>query len=89
MLDIFRIVFTVFSVTAKANNVRFFEETFLVAHISPKIVFEMSFLTLSDADVDFSGRKLRWRTYTTEKTLLTTRCVGLVGKKEFTATTLN
>ena len=53
-----------------------------MANISLEIVLEMSFLTLSSTDVDFFGRELRWKTYTTKETLLTTRRVELVGKKE-------
>ena len=49
----------------------------------------MSFLTLSNADVDFSDRELRWRIYTTKEVLLTTRRVELVGKKEFVAVVLD
>ena len=58
MVDTFGMVVTTFSVTDKANRVRFFEKTFLVANISPKIVLGMPFLTLSGADVDFLGREL-------------------------------
>ena len=58
MLDTFGMVVTAFSVTDKANRVRFFEEIFLVANVSPKVVLGMPFLTLSGADVDFSGREL-------------------------------
>ena len=89
MLDTHRMVVVAFSVEDKVNWVRFFEKTFLVANISPKVVFEMPFLTLSGADVDFSDQKLRWRTYITEKMLPTTKYVKLMGKKEFAATTLN
>ena len=49
----------------------------------------MPFLLLSGADVDFFGRELRWRTYTTEEALPTTRHVELVGKKEFAAVVLD
>ena len=73
----------------KANRVRFFEETFLLANVSPEVVFGMLFLTLREVDVDFSGRELRWRTYTTKEALLTTRRIGLVGKKEFAAAALD
>ena len=66
-------VVAAFSVEDRANRVRFFEETFLVANVSPEVVFGMPFLTLSNVDVDFSGRDLRWRTYTTKKALPTTR----------------
>ena len=49
----------------------------------------MPFLTLSGADVDFLDRKLRWKTYTIEEALPTTRRVELVGKKEFAAVELD
>ena len=89
MLDTYGMVVATFSVEDKANQVRFFEETFLVANVSPEVVLGMPFLTLSGADVDFSGRELRWRTYTTEEVLPTTRRVELVGKKEFAAAALD
>ena len=55
MLDTFGIIVSAFSVTKKANRVRFFEETFLVANVSLEEVLGMSFLTLSGADIDFAG----------------------------------
>ena len=58
-LDTYGIVVAAFSIEDKANRVRFFKEIFLVANISPKVVLEMLFLTLSGANVDFSGRELR------------------------------
>ena len=89
LLDIFEMVVAVFSVEDKANRERFFEKTFLVANVSPEVVFGIPFLTLSVADVDFLGRELRWKTYTTKKALPTTRRVELVGKKEFAAAALD
>ena len=56
----------------KANLIEFFEKTFLMANVSPKIVLGMSFFTLSSADVEYLGRNLRWRTYITKETLPTT-----------------
>ena len=88
-LDTYGIVVAAFSVEDKANRVRFSKETFLVANISPELVLGMPFLTLSGVDIDFSGRELRQRTNTTEKVLLTTRRVKLVGKKEFIAAALD
>ena len=85
MLDTFGIVVAAFSVMDKANQVRFFEETFLVANVSPKVVFGILFLTLSGVDNNFLGWELRWRTYTTNEVFPTTKCVELVGKKEFAA----
>ena len=89
MLDTFGMMVTAFSVTDKANWVRFFEETFLVANVSSEVVLKMPFLTLSGADVDFSGWELRWKTYTAKEALPTTKHVELVGKKEFAAAALN
>ena len=88
-LDTYGIVVAVFSVEDKANQVRFFEETFLVANISPEVVLGILSLILNGADIDFSGRELQWRTYTTKEVLPTTRRVELVGKKEFAAIALD
>ena len=88
-LDIYGMVIAAFSVTDKVNRVRFFKETFLVANVSPEVVFGILFLPLSGADVNFLGRELRWRTYTTQEALPTTKHVELVGKKEFAAATLD
>ena len=88
-LDTYGMIVAAFSVTDKANRVRFFEETFLVANVSPEVVLGMPFLTLSGADVDFLDRELRWRSYTTQEALPTTRCIKLVGKKEFSAAALD
>ena len=57
-LDTYGMVVKAFSVMDIANQVRFFEETFLVANVSPEVVFGMSFLTLSGADVNFLDREL-------------------------------
>ena len=58
MLNTYRMVVAAFSMENKANQVRFFEENFLVANVSPEVVFGMPFLTLSAADIDFSSREL-------------------------------
>ena len=88
-LDTYGMVVVAFSVTDQANRVRFFEETFLVANVSPEVVLGMPFLTLSGADVDFLDRELRWRTYTIQEALPTTKRVELVGKEEFAAAALD
>ncbi len=46
-------VVSTFSVLAKHGRERFFEESFLLADVSPDIVLGMPFLTMSNADVDF------------------------------------
>ena len=57
-LETYGMVVAAFSVTDQADRVRFFEETFLVANVSPDVVLGMPFLTLSGADVDFPNREL-------------------------------
>ena len=89
ILDTFGMVVAAFSVTNKANRVRFFEKTFLVANVSPEVVLRMLFLTLNSANIDFLDWELWWKTYTTKGTLPTTRRIELVDKKEFAATALN
>ena len=59
MLDTFGIVVTTFSMMDKANQVRFFEEIFLMANVSPKVVYEILFFILNSADIDFLGQELR------------------------------
>ena len=71
--------------TDKGNRVKFFEKTFLVAIISPEVVLEMLFFTLSNTDIDFLDWELRWRTYTIKKTFPTTKHIELVEKEEFAA----
>ena len=89
ILDNYEMVVAVFLVTNKANRVKFFEETFLVANISPKIVFRMLFLTLSGPDVNFLDQKLWWKIYTTKEAFPTTKHIELVRKKEFVAAALD
>ena len=89
MLNIFRMVVVAFSMTDKANQVKFFEEIFLVANLSPEMVLGMLFFTLSGTNVDFLGWKLRYRTYTIKEAVPTTKRVELVGKKDFATATLD
>ena len=53
MLDIYKMLVAVFSMTDRVNRVRFFKEPFLIVNISLEIVFKMSFLTLSGVDINF------------------------------------
>ena len=54
-----------------------------------KVVLGMSFLTFSNADVQFARKKLTWRTYTTEKALPTTRQVEIINQKKFAKAALD
>ena len=89
IFEIYGMVVAIFSVTDQADKVKFFEETFLVANVSPDVVLGIPFLTLSDLDVNFSKRKLWWRSYTIKEAFPTDKRVELVGKKEYAAATLD
>ncbi len=52
-------VVSTFSVSDKNERERFFEESFLLADVSPDIVLKMPFLMMSNADVDFQARDLQ------------------------------
>ena len=60
-----------------------------MANITPEVVLRILFPTLNNANVDFLGWELWWKTYTIKKALLTIKCVELVGKKEFAAALLD
>ena len=57
-LETYGMVVAAFSVNDQADRVRFFEETFLVANVSPDVVLGMPFLTLSGANIDFLKKEL-------------------------------
>ena len=54
----FGMVFDSFQVKDKLGRDRFFQETFLLADTSMKVVLNMLFLTLSNADIQFAEREL-------------------------------
>ena len=58
ILETYGMVVAAFSITDQADRVRFFEEIFLVANISPDVVLGMPFFTLSGANIDFSKKEL-------------------------------
>lgn len=78
----------IFLVIDQAKKVRLFEKIFLVANISLDVVFEILFLNLSDANIDFAKKKFWQRFYSNKKALFTIKQVGLVEKKGFAAITL-
>ena len=51
-------VVAAFSITDQADRIRFFEKTFLVANVSPDVVFGMLFLIQSGMDIDFPKSEL-------------------------------
>ncbi len=54
-LKTYKMVVSNFSVLNKDGKERFFEESFLLADVKPDIIFEMSFLTMSNINVDFQA----------------------------------
>ena len=60
-----------------------------MANVSPEVVLGTPFFTLNDANDNFSGRELWWKTSTTKEALLTTKRIELVGAKEFAAAVLD
>ena len=54
-----------------------------------ELVLNMLFLNFSNTNVQFAGKKLTWKTYTTKKALLTTCRVKLIDQKEFAKVILN
>ena len=88
-LKTFGMVLASFQVEDKLGRIRFFQETFLLANISAKVVLGMPFLTLKNANVQFVEKKLTWRSYTTAKALPTTKRVELINKKKFVKTALD
>lgn len=84
-----KIVITSFHVNNKDRKSRFLKETFLFADIRMDFAFEMLFLTLSNVEINFNNRELKWKLYTIAKAFSTTNQIELVEKKEFVATILD
>ncbi len=82
------VVFTV-SVLDQDGREKFFEESFLLADVKLNIVLGISFLIISNANIDFQAQDLQWKSYTTRDVLLTTRRVKLIGKKKFVIATFD
>lgn len=78
-------IIILFQIDNKYKKSCFFQGTFLLADISIDITFRMSFLTLSNVEVNFNNRELKWRLYIDTKAPLTIRWEEFVGKKEFAA----
>ena len=78
-----------FSLQDRLGRVWFFEETFLLADNSIKVVLEIPFLALRNADIQFGAERLTWRSYTTAEALPTARRVELIDKHEFAKAALD
>ena len=58
-LETYGMVIFIFFISDKDSKERFFEENFLLADVKPEIVLGMSFLPMSNIDVDFQARNLQ------------------------------
>ena len=65
---------------------QFFKETFLLADINMNVVLKMSFLILSNVEIEFTSHHIYRTIYTIAKTLLIKKQIELIGKKKFVAT---
>ena len=54
-----------------------------------EVVLGMLFLTLNNADIQFTEKELIWRSYTAAEALPITKRVELIHKKEFTKVALD
>ena len=72
-----------FSIQDKSGRARFFEETFLLADTSMKVVLGMSFLALSNVNIQFDTESFMWRSYSAAEALLTNRRVEMIDKHDF------
>ncbi len=66
-------IVSTFVVLDKDGRETFFKKSFLLADVKPNIVLRISFLIMSNTDIDFQAQDLQWKSYTTGKVLLTTR----------------
>lgn len=82
-LKIFGIVIAFFLIDDKYGKSQFFDKTFLLAKISMNVALNMPFLTLSNIEINFIDRELKWSLYIITKALPTTKRMELIGKKVF------
>ena len=73
----------------KLDRARFFQKSFILAETSMQVVLGIPFLNFSNADIQFAGKELIWRSYTTGEALPTTKRVELIEQKEFAKAALD
>lgn len=81
-------VIAAFELVDKLSRVQFFEDTFLFAKTSIKMVLGMFFLTISNMITQSAEKELVRRIYTLAKALPTTRKIELINMKDFAKRTL-
>lgn len=88
-LEMYKIVLANFQVDDKYIRLQFFQETFLVTNISINVILRILFLTLSNTNIAFADWNLIWKSYTSTKTLLTTKQLQIINWKKFVAVALD
>lgn len=88
-LKSYKTVIDFFQVDDKDEKFRFSEKTFLLADIIIKIALKISFLILSNIEVNFNNREFKQRLYIAVKVFCTGREVKLNREKTFLALTLD
>ena len=88
-LKTFGMVIANFQVEDQDGKHRFFQKTFLVVDTTFEMILEMLFLNISNADVVFGKGTLMWKSYITNKALLTTKQAQLINPKKFVIAALN
>lgn len=88
-LEMFEMALASFWRKDKLGRARFFQETFLLANISTKVVLVILFLNLSNANIQFIEKEFTWRFYTTTEALPTIKRVEFIDKRKFVKVVLN
>lgn len=58
-IDTDEMIFSIFSMSNKNAKKRFFEERFLLADVKPDMIFSISFLIISNVNIDFQAQNLQ------------------------------
>ena len=65
------------------GHVRYFQDTFLAADISTRMILDMSWLAMANPNIDQAKRTFKWREYTAAVALTTTYRVDVIEPEEF------
>lgn len=67
----------------------FFKKTFLFSNLSMNFILKMQFLNLNNVKINFLEFETFWWIYISKKTILITKYIELIEKKEFGLGTLD
>lgn len=71
-LETFGMIIVFFLVENNNRRFCFFEENFMLVDISMDVAHRILFLTLSNVEINFTDRELKWMSYIITKVFLTT-----------------